>query len=284
MRKLNAMSITNAIQNSTAICPSCSICTFANMQSDQNVQDRSIAECICSIDTNHRSIASPVVDFNTLCLCIGSFRVDLNMTEPGSHPVGTTLRSIKRQAGHGRRRCFCWYMSSNWDFANDTSTSGLGWARSRHLYRPVCGGGDDRADLVGGVHVVLARVSIAIDFDICKIAAVETRRRDVGRMQVPLGLQMSGQSSIRTLSGAIAFATMSSTAGTCTGMTSEGGRRLLRNLNDFNTVTVSTVRHAHFIETILIRYMRVVEPRTITRLPGCSANHAELSCTTAVER
>ena len=55
-----------------------------------------ISECMCLIDTNHGSIASPVVDLDVSWCCIDSFIVDRDVTEPGTNSVRTAFGAVSR--------------------------------------------------------------------------------------------------------------------------------------------------------------------------------------------
>ena len=129
-----------------------------------------------SVDSNHRSVASPIVDLYALSLRIGRLRVNLHMVEPGPDSVRTAFSSIERQACHSRRRRIR-YMSSNgswsWRFARNATARCIGRTRSRHLQTPVSSGGNHRTDLVRIVHMMSSRVTEAIDLDVCGISTVK---------------------------------------------------------------------------------------------------------------
>jgi hypothetical protein len=48
----------------------------------------------CLIDTNHSTIAPPIIDFDIPGCRVGSFRVDLDMREPSAHTVLTDFTAI----------------------------------------------------------------------------------------------------------------------------------------------------------------------------------------------
>lgn len=52
------------------------------------------------VDTNHGTIAPPVIHFDIPGSCVGSFGVDLDVSEPGAHTVLTDLAAVARETGH----------------------------------------------------------------------------------------------------------------------------------------------------------------------------------------
>jgi hypothetical protein len=88
-----------------------------------------------------------------------------------------------------------------------------------------------------------------------------------------LRLQMSSQSPIRAVLRAVAFAAVSSSM-RARARSSGQSRRLFRDFNDLDTVVVPTVGR---VETVIVRYVRVVKPRAVAGFPRQRADHAELS-------
>lgn len=67
----------------------------------------------------------------------------------------------------------------------------------------------------------------------------------------------------------------------CAGATYWRWRRLIWKLDDLDDVLgmLCGIGHLHVVEAIVVFDMLVVEPRAVTGLPGCSADHAELGST-----
>jgi hypothetical protein len=89
-----------------------------------------------------------------------------------------------------------------------------------------------------------------------------------------LRLQMSSQSPIRAVLRAVAFAAVSSSMRARARSSGQSRRRLFRDFNDLDTVVVPTVGR---VETVIVRYVRVVKPRAVAGFPRQRADHAELS-------